>query len=144
MDLPIVTQRLHQHQLQTLYEKYETTSLFPLPLLILITEVNTSKTFMLNLKVGISLITLLILTVLNKMGEWNGFIRPLSMSILTPPLAGYDLLDELTMIRDKCMEFNTKYNQRRFHQSLGYKTPQEYVILQVEKQTNELYRMHRS
>lgn len=56
----------------------------------------------------------------------------------------YDLLDDLTMIRERCMEFNEKYNRRRFHQALGYKTPQEFVILQVTKQTNQLYRMYGS
>lgn len=56
----------------------------------------------------------------------------------------YDLLNDLAMIREKCMEFDEKYNQRRFHQSLGYKTPAEYVILQVEKQHRKLYRMYRS
>jgi len=56
----------------------------------------------------------------------------------------YGLIDNLTMIREQCMAFNTKYNQRRFHQALGYKTPAEYVILQVEKQTHQLYRMYRS
>lgn len=41
-----------------------------------------------------------------------------------------DLLDDLDMINLKCMEFNSKYNTKRFHKSLGYKTPQEYVNLQ--------------
>lgn len=41
-----------------------------------------------------------------------------------------DLLDNLDMINSKCMEFNRKYNTKRFHKSLGYKTPQEYVNLQ--------------
>lgn len=56
----------------------------------------------------------------------------------------YDLLDDLAMIREKCMEFNTKYNTKRFHQAIGYKTPYEFVILQVEKRTNQLYRMYGS
>jgi len=55
-----------------------------------------------------------------------------------------DLLDDLSLIRDKCMKFNQKYNTKRFHQAIGYKTPLEYVILQVQKQTNELYRMYGS
>lgn len=46
----------------------------------------------------------------------------------------YDLLDDLDMINEHCMRFNTKYNTKRFHRSLGYKTPAEYVnILQVKK-----------
>ncbi len=45
-----------------------------------------------------------------------------------------DLLDNLTMVNKRCMAFNTKYNTKRFHRSLGYKTPYECVkILQEEK-----------
>lgn len=45
----------------------------------------------------------------------------------------YDLLDNLTMINEKCMEFNTKYNTKRFHRSLGYKTPLEYVMILTQQ-----------
>lgn len=45
----------------------------------------------------------------------------------------YDLLDDLEMINEKCMEFNTKYNTKRFHRSLGYKTPLEYVMMQTQQ-----------
>jgi len=38
-----------------------------------------------------------------------------------------DLLDDLEMIRERCREFNHKYNTQRFHQILGYKTPLEYL-----------------
>jgi transposase InsO family protein len=44
-----------------------------------------------------------------------------------------DLLDDLDMINLKCMEFNTKYNTKRFHKSLGYKTPQECVNILLKK-----------
>lgn len=40
-----------------------------------------------------------------------------------------DLLDDIEMINQKCMDFNTKYNTKRFHRSLGYKTPKEYVMM---------------
>lgn len=40
----------------------------------------------------------------------------------------YDLIDDLTMINQKCVEFCTKYNTKRFHRSLGYKTPLEVVL----------------
>lgn len=45
-----------------------------------------------------------------------------------------DLLDELEMINERCVEFNQKYNNRRFHQSLGYKTPHESVMMQLQIQ----------
>ncbi len=38
-----------------------------------------------------------------------------------------DLLDDLEMINAHCMRFNEKYNHHRFHRSLHYKTPYEYV-----------------
>ncbi len=44
-----------------------------------------------------------------------------------------DLLDDLEMINERCMEFNTKYNTKRFHRSLGYKTPLEVVIEYLQK-----------
>lgn len=45
-----------------------------------------------------------------------------------------DLLDELDMINERCSEFNEKYNTKRFHRSLSYKTPLEYVTMQRESQ----------
>lgn len=39
-----------------------------------------------------------------------------------------DLIDDLDMINIHCMAFNEKYNKRRFHQSLKYKTPYEFVV----------------
>lgn len=44
-----------------------------------------------------------------------------------------DLLDDLAMINQRCMEFNTKYNTKRFHKSLGYKTPLEVVVEYLQK-----------
>lgn len=38
-----------------------------------------------------------------------------------------DLMDKIDDIRDMCNRFNDKYNTRRFHMSLGYKTPLEYL-----------------
>jgi len=38
-----------------------------------------------------------------------------------------DLLPEIEEVRKICHEFNDKYNNYRFHQAIGYKTPQEYV-----------------
>ena len=44
-----------------------------------------------------------------------------------------DLLDDVVIINQHCMLFNEKYNTRRFHRSLGYKTPQEYVMLHAQQ-----------
>lgn len=41
----------------------------------------------------------------------------------------YDLLPDLDEINRHANLFNSKYNTKRFHQRLGYITPQEYVIL---------------
>lgn len=40
-----------------------------------------------------------------------------------------DLLDTQEDINRHCLLFIEKYNTKRFHQSLGYKTPQEYVMM---------------
>ena len=37
------------------------------------------------------------------------------------------------MINEHCMRFNAKYNTKRFHRSLGYKTPYEYVMMHLYK-----------
>jgi len=39
----------------------------------------------------------------------------------------YDLLPNLEDIRRRCELFNGKYNFRRFHHAINYKTPSEYV-----------------
>lgn len=43
-----------------------------------------------------------------------------------------DLLPVLELINRRCMEFNDKYNNRRFHSAIGYKTPAEYVSLELQ------------
>ena len=50
-----------------------------------------------------------------------------------------DLLDDLDMINEKCMEFNTKYNTKRFHRSLGYKTPLEVVLECLQKKGGQQF-----
>ena len=52
-----------------------------------------------------------------------------------------DLLDDLEMINSRCMEFNTKYNTKRFHRSLGYKTPLEVVLEYLQKRGGEPFRI---
>lgn len=38
-----------------------------------------------------------------------------------------DLLPEINQLKEKCQKFNEKYNNYRFHRSLGYNTPREYL-----------------
>jgi len=45
----------------------------------------------------------------------------------------YDLLDDLDMINEHCKIFNYKYNNLRYHHSLGYKRPADYVRILQEK-----------
>ena len=39
-----------------------------------------------------------------------------------------DLLDDIDMINAHCMLFNTKYNTKRYHRSLDYKTPMQFML----------------
>lgn len=39
-----------------------------------------------------------------------------------------NLLPNITLMRAFCETFTEKYNKKRYHQSLGYKTPNQYVI----------------
>ena len=45
----------------------------------------------------------------------------------------YDLLDDLEEINRHCMLFNEKYNKKRLHKSLGYKTPEKYVKIFIQE-----------
>ena len=48
-----------------------------------------------------------------------------------------DLYDDVEYIRTLCMKFNAKYNTKRYHQSLGYRTPLQVVLEYQQK--GELY-----
>lgn len=51
-----------------------------------------------------------------------------------------DLLDDLDMINEKCMVFNTRYNYHRYHGAIRYQKPGEYVaILLQEKERRKRY-----
>jgi putative transposase len=50
-----------------------------------------------------------------------------------------DLLPELEYVRSICNEFNDYYNTKRFHRSLHYKTPQEYVTNYQLTQKGNVY-----
>lgn len=53
----------------------------------------------------------------------------------------HDLMPTLEDINSRCELFNDKYNNRRFHQSLGYKTPTEYVSNYLQEKGGHLYGM---
>lgn len=44
-----------------------------------------------------------------------------------------DLINDLDMINQRCQIFNDKYNHKRFHKALNYKTPAEYVKYYYQK-----------
>lgn len=50
-----------------------------------------------------------------------------------------DLIDDLDEINLRCEIFNDKYNNRRYHQALKYKTPHQYVTNYQKLQKGEVY-----
>ena len=50
-----------------------------------------------------------------------------------------DLINDITMINERCLIFNDKYNTKRYHQSLGYKTPIQFLNSIQEKKGGKLY-----
>ncbi len=51
----------------------------------------------------------------------------------------YDLLPNLKDINSRCLLFNDKYNNKRFHQAIHYKTPSEYVTNYQQTQKGDVY-----
>jgi len=51
----------------------------------------------------------------------------------------YDLLPNLKDINSRCLLFNDKYNNRRFHHSLHYQTPSEFVYNYQQTQKGDVY-----
>ena len=45
----------------------------------------------------------------------------------------YDLLPDIDEINKRCELFNDKYNNRRYHQAISYRTPKEFVMLYLSK-----------
>lgn len=45
-----------------------------------------------------------------------------------------DLYPGLELLREQCLLFNEKYNYKRYHRSLGYKKPGEYVNMLLNQQ----------
>lgn len=44
-----------------------------------------------------------------------------------------NLFPEISLIREMCMTFNTKYNTKRYHKSLGYQTPEKVVLKYLQE-----------
>lgn len=45
----------------------------------------------------------------------------------------YDLLPDIDEINKRCELFNDKYNNRRYHRAISYRTPKEFVMLYLQK-----------
>ncbi len=45
----------------------------------------------------------------------------------------YDLLAEIDEINKRCELFNDKYNNKRYHRAISYRTPTEFVMLYLQK-----------
>jgi len=45
----------------------------------------------------------------------------------------YDLLPNLEEINKRCILFNDKYNFKRYHRAISYRTPREFVMLYLQK-----------
>lgn len=50
-----------------------------------------------------------------------------------------NLYPSLELLREYCMKFNLKYNYKRYHRSLGYRKPADYVNMLLIKQKGEVY-----
>ena len=50
-----------------------------------------------------------------------------------------NLYPGLELLREQCLLFNEKYNYKRYHRSLGYKRPGDYVTMLLAQQKGVLY-----
>lgn len=53
-----------------------------------------------------------------------------------------DLIDDLDEINQRCDIFTDKYNTKRYHQSLGYKTPMQYLTMLTTKEEKKGDHLH--
>lgn len=58
----------------------------------------------------------------------NGRVERFHQTVEYEYLNYQDLYPGLERLREHCMIFNKKYNTKRYHQSLNYKTPHQYVL----------------
>lgn len=66
----------------------------------------------------------------------NGRVERLHQTVEYEYLNYQDLYPDLELVREHCMLFNTKYNTKRYHRSLNYKTPMQFVL---EYRKGEVY-----
>ena len=69
----------------------------------------------------------------------NGRVERFHQTVEYEYLNYQDLYPGLELLREHCLLFNRKYNYQRYHRSLGYKKPGEYVIMLQQQQKGTLY-----
>lgn len=69
----------------------------------------------------------------------NGRVERFHQTVEYEYLNYQDLYPGLELLRDQCLLFNEKYNFKRYHRSLGYKKPGEYVNMLMQQQKGALY-----
>jgi transposase InsO family protein len=69
----------------------------------------------------------------------NGRVERFHQTVEYEYLNYQDLYPGLELLRDQCLIFNEKYNYRRYHRSLGYRRPGEYVSMLIQQQKGALY-----
>lgn len=63
----------------------------------------------------------------------NGRVERFHQTVEYEYLNYQDLYPDLELVRTHCMLFNEKYNKKRYHRSLGYKTPYQVVLEYQQK-----------
>lgn len=69
----------------------------------------------------------------------NGRVERFHQTVEYEYLNYQDLYPGLEQLREQCLLFNHKYNYQRYHRSLGYKKPGEYVSMLMQQQKGPLY-----
>lgn len=67
----------------------------------------------------------------------NGRVERFHQTVEYEYLNYQDLYPGLELLREQCLLFNEKYNYKRYHRSLGYKKPGEYVNMLMQQQKGE-------
>ncbi len=66
----------------------------------------------------------------------NGRVERFHQTVEYEYLNYQDLYPGIDLLREHCVKFNDKYNNHRYHQALGYKTPTSFVL---EYQRRQVY-----